>query len=157
MQKFAAVGELAQEFSKEPARWPTHHEPNSDVLKADHFIERDGLVYAGTHLILDLWGAKPLDNLQYMESALRRAVRTCNATLLHLHLHHFTPNGGISGVAVLAESHISVHTWPERDFAAFDVFMCGHARPEKAIEVFEETFSPRRIEVVEQIRGRVSQ
>ncbi|MGH8497824.1 MAG: adenosylmethionine decarboxylase [Methylococcales bacterium] len=156
MQKFAPVGELAQKFTGQPARWPTHYEPDPDELKKDHFIERNGAVYAGTHLILDLWGAKSLDDLQYMEAAIRRAVDSCDATLLHLHLHHFTPNGGISGVAVLAESHISVHTWPERDFAAFDVFMCGHARPEKAIEVFEEAFFPKRIEVVEQLRGRVS-
>lgn len=157
MQKFAPVGELAQENGSQSTRWPTHHELDSNVLNADHFIERNGSVYAGTHLILDLWGAKRLDDLQYMERAICRAVQTCNATLLHLHLHHFTPNGGISGVAVLAESHISVHTWPERDFAAFDVFMCGHAQPEKAVEVFQDTFCPKRIEVVEQIRGRVSQ
>ena len=81
-----------------------------------------GSVFAGTHLILDFWGAKYLDNLQRMESALRECVEKCRATLLHIHLHHFTPNGGISGIAVLAESHISVHTWPERDFAAFDIF-----------------------------------
>jgi len=62
-----------------------------------------------------------------MEATLREAVLQAGATLLHIHLHHFTPNGGISGVAVLAESHISVHTWPERNFAAFDVFMCGDA------------------------------
>ncbi|MCI0653087.1 MAG: adenosylmethionine decarboxylase [Methylococcaceae bacterium] len=157
MQKFAPVGELAEKFTGQPTRWPTHHERDPDELIKDHFIERNGAVYAGTHLILDLWGAKPLDDLQYMENVFRRAVYSCNATLLHLHLHHFTPNGGISGVAVLAESHISVHTWPERDFAAFDVFMCGRARPEKAIEVFEKAFSPNRIEVVEQIRGRISQ
>ena len=155
MQKFAAAGELAQEFTEQPSRWPTHHDPDPFELKADHFIERNGHVYAGTHLILDLWGAKLLDDLQYMEDAVRRAVVSCKATLLHLHLHHFTPNGGISGVAVLAESHISVHTWPERDFAAFDVFMCGDAEPEKAIGVFKAAFSPERIEVTEQLRGRV--
>ena len=79
---------------------------------ADHFIRRNGIEYAGTHLILDLWDAEGLDNLELMESAMREAVITCGATLLHVHLHHFTPSYGISGVAVLAESHISVHTWP---------------------------------------------
>ena len=54
----------------------------------------------------------------------RECIRAAGATLLHIHLHHFTPNNGVSGVAVLAESHISVHTWPESGFAAFDVFMC---------------------------------
>jgi S-adenosylmethionine decarboxylase len=51
-------------------------------------------------------------------------VDAAQATLLHIHVHHFQPNG-ISGVAVLAESHISIHTWPEVGYAAMDVFMCG--------------------------------
>ena len=90
----------------------------------DHFIIRNGQEFAGTHLLIDLWGAKYLDDLSGMEIALREIVRVCGATLLHIHLHHFTPNGGVSGVAVLAESHISVHTWPERGYAAFDVLCC---------------------------------
>ncbi len=76
------------------------------------------------------------------------------ATLLHIHLHHFTPNGGVSGVAVLAESHISIHTWPERDYAALDVFMCGDSQPEKAIPVLERAFEPDTVEVGEHLRGR---
>lgn len=121
----------------------------------DHFIVRDGIAYAGTHLIIDLWGASHLDEIPRMEKAFREAVEVCGATLLHIHMHHFTPNGGISGVAVLAESHISVHTWPERDYAAFDVFMCGDARPELAIPVLQRAFYPKRIEVGENLRGRM--
>lgn len=123
---------------------------------ADHFIRRNGIEFAGTHLILDLWDAENLDDLDIMEAAMREAVNVCGATLLHIHLHHFTPSYGISGVAVLAESHISVHTWPERHFAAFDVFMCGQARPELAIEVLKRHFNPSRIGVTEQLRGIVS-
>jgi S-adenosylmethionine decarboxylase len=74
--------------------------------------------------------------------------------LLHIHLHHFTPNNGVSGVAVLAESHISVHTWPETGFAAFDVFMCGDTDPHQAIEVLQRAFRPHRLEVGEHLRGR---
>lgn len=122
----------------------------------DHFIQRDGKVFAGSHLILDFWGATKLDQLELMEQALRAAVAAAGATLLHIHLHHFTPNGGISGVAVLAESHISVHTWPERDFAAFDIFMCGDAEPARAIPVLSQAFRPRRMVVNEQLRGVVS-
>jgi S-adenosylmethionine decarboxylase len=80
----------------------------------------------------------------------------CQATLLHIHLHHFTPNGGISGVAVLAESHISVHTWPERSFAAFDIFMCGNARPEEAVPVLKRAFLPTTMRISEQLRGVVN-
>ena len=118
-----------------------------------HFTCRNGVEYAGTHLILDLWDADGLDDLKLMETAMHDAVDVCGATLLHLHLHHFTPNNGISGVAVLAESHISVHTWPERGFAAFDIFMCGDARPEKAIPVLRKMFNPLKINISEQLRG----
>ena len=69
-----------------------------------YFIERDGVRYAGTHLIIDLLGAERLDDLAHIEQALRDSVEAARATLLHIHLHHFTPNGGVSGVAVLAES-----------------------------------------------------
>ncbi|WP_432694901.1 adenosylmethionine decarboxylase [Marinobacterium sp. YM272] len=127
----------------------------SEEVRKDYFIQREGYQFAGTHLIIDLFGASRLDELEWMENALRDAVVASEATLLHLHLHHFTPNGGISGVAVLAESHISVHTWPERDFAAFDVFMCGDSRPEQSIAVLEAAFAPRELKVTELQRGRV--
>ena len=120
----------------------------------DYFIERDGVRYAGTHLIVDLWGAERLDDLAHVEAALRDAVTAARATLLHIHLHHFTPNQGISGVAVLAESHISIHTWPENGYAALDVFMCGSAEPQATIEVLREAFKPERLAVEEILRGR---
>src|SRR3546814_4613949 len=83
---------------------------SSDVCSSDlkdFFIERNGERFAGTHLIVDLWGAERIDDLAYVEDTLRECVEAAKATLLHIHLHHFTPNDGISGVAVLAESHIS--------------------------------------------------
>ena len=122
--------------------------------RTDFFIERDGERFAGTHLIIDLVGASRLDELEHMEEAMRRCVEVSKATLLHIHLHHFTPNGGVSGVAVLSESHISVHTWPEANYAAFDVFMCGEAEPHNAIEVLREAFKPTDIRVDEHRRGR---
>jgi len=111
---------------------------------ADHFITRDGVTFAGHHLIIDLWEAEGLDDHARIETAMRDAVEAAGATLLHLHLHTFEPNGGISGVAVLAESHISVHTWPEKGYAAFDVFMCGNAEPKKALKVLEQAFAAKR-------------
>ncbi len=131
--------------------------PHHDLVeeRKDYFIQRNGVSYAGTHLIVDLWGAQKLDDLDHIELAMRRAVSAAGATLLHIHLHHFTPNQGVSGVAVLAESHISVHTWPEREFAAFDVFMCGDAEPHRTIDVLREAFRPERIEVGEHLRGKM--
>jgi len=124
-------------------------------LAKDYFIVKNGVEYAGSHLLIDLWGAQKLDDIKHIESTLRECVATCNANLLHIHLHHFDSSGGISGVAVLAESHISVHTWPERDYAAFDIFMCGNAKPENALPVLKRAFSPERFEVKEVLRGKV--
>ncbi|GBD43414.1 S-adenosylmethionine decarboxylase proenzyme [bacterium HR40] len=126
--------------------------PEADTRK-DFFVERNGLRFAGTHLILDLWDAERLDDLAHIERTLRQCVAAARATLLHIHLHAFTPNGGVSGVAVLAESHISVHTWPERGYAAFDVFMCGAADPHATIPVLKQAFRPGRLTVTEQLRG----
>lgn len=135
------------------SRWPEFVNINDEDEQNDHFKRVDGKAFAGLHLIIDLWGAKNLSNLQVMEQAFRDSVSACEATLLHIHLHHFKPNGGISGVAVLAESHISVHTWPEADYAAFDVFMCGDADPRKATNILCKAFTPSRTEVREILRG----
>ncbi|MGH6871976.1 MAG: adenosylmethionine decarboxylase [Rhizomicrobium sp.] len=126
--------------------------PNDNQSK-DHFITRNGLTYAGSHLIIDLWDAEGLGDRDRIETALIDAVKEAGATLLHIHLHTFSDGGGISGVAVLAESHISVHTWPEKGYAAFDVFMCGDAQPRKAMDVFKSAFNPGRIVVGEHKRG----
>ena len=117
-------------------------------------IVKNGVECAGTHLIIDLIGADRLDDISFIEDTLRSCVDTAGATLLHMHLHHFTPNAGVSGVAVLAESHISIHTWPERRYAALDVFMCGDARPELCVEVLREAFGPDNIVVGEHLRGQ---
>lgn len=127
--------------------------PGGEAEQKDYWITRNGLTFAGSHLILDLWEAEQLDDAELMERALVEAVTAAGATLLHIHLHKFSPNGGVSGVAVLSESHISVHTWPEKGFAAFDVFMCGHAEPAKAIPVLERFFRPKRMVIGDHKRG----
>jgi S-adenosylmethionine decarboxylase len=127
-----------------------------DDGRLDHFVEKDGLRFAGTHLIIDLWGASQLDDLAHVETALRRATEQAGATLLSIDLHHFTPNGGVSGVAVLAESHISIHTWPECGYAAIDIFMCGDAQPHRAIGVLREAFVPSTVNVGEHKRGVIA-
>ena len=105
-------------------------------------------------MLFDCWNASNLDDLELIEQTLRDAVAATNATLLHIHLHHFSPNGGVSGVAVLAESHISIHTWPERNYAALDVFMCGATEPDHALPIFKKAFQTDSIAVSEHMRGR---
>lgn len=109
---------------------------------------------AGRHFIVDFWGAQYLENVDVLEQALTDAAHVAGAVLLHIHLHKFTQGGGVTGVALLAESHISVHTWPERDYAAFDVFMCGDAKPQDAVALLERVFKPTRTEVSEILRGK---
>ncbi len=120
---------------------------------ADHFATRNGVRCAGTHLIIDLYGAERLDDIQHIEVTLRRCVDAASATLLHIHLHRFQPNG-VSGVAVLAESHISIHTWPEAGYAALDVFMCGKANPDPCVPILREAFKVKRVAVSELLRGQ---
>ena len=121
--------------------------------RTDYFIERDGVRYAGNHLLIDVFGGSRLDDLKHIEATMKRCVEVAGATLLHIHLHHFTPNGGVSGVAVLSESHISMHSWPEANFASFDVFMCGEAKPELCVNVLREAFSARDVLVKTFKRG----
>ncbi|MBN2752048.1 MAG: adenosylmethionine decarboxylase [Rhodospirillaceae bacterium] len=127
--------------------WPVVDNEN------DYFVERNGVKFAGTHLIIDLWGATNLDRLDLVEETLETAAEDAGATKLHTHLHHFTPNGGISGVVVLAESHISIHTWPERNYAALDVFMCGSCDPYRCIPHLQAAFHPEHVTLNEIKRG----
>jgi S-adenosylmethionine decarboxylase len=83
------------------------------------------VTYTGTHLLADLTGCAGLDDGARVEAALRAAVVAAEATLLDVRLHHFGPGQGVTGVAQLAESHISIHTWPEHGYAAVDIFLCG--------------------------------
>jgi len=128
----------------------------ADVVAKDHFIERNGIKFAGTHLLVELWDAKNLGDMAVTDEALRECASVAGATLLHLHLHHFGPNAGLSGVVVLAESHISIHTWPERGYAALDIFMCGACDPYKAIPVLRRAFEPGTVQLSEQKRGVIA-
>jgi len=121
--------------------------------RKDYFCERDGVKFAGTHLLVDVLNGTRLDDIGHIEQTFRECIEVSGATLLHIHLHHFTPNGGVSGVAVLSESHISIHSWPEYGYAAIDIFMCGHARPHLAIDVIRQAFEPEEIVVKEHLRG----
>ena len=120
----------------------------------DYFVERDGERFAGLHLLVELWGARGLDDRMAVERILRDAVAAAEATVLHSHFHRFESGGGISGVLVLAESHIGIHTWPERDFAAIDIFMCGSCDPYDCLPILRRDFRPRTFEVEEKRRGR---
>ena len=123
-------------------------------MERREFCATNGYVkYAGIHLIVELWKAKNLTSLSQIENILRKAVEACKAHLLKIDLHKFSPNGGVSGMAIIEESHISVHTWPEYEYAALDIFVCGTIDPYKALPVIKEGFAPKNMQVVEVKRG----
>jgi S-adenosylmethionine decarboxylase len=130
--------------------------PESFEEQKDYFVEKDGQKFAGMHLLVDLWGARNLCDPEHIDRALRDAAEAANATILHGHFHHFSPNGGVSGVLVLAESHISIHTWPERDFAAIDIFMCGACDPYESLPMLKAAFAPEKMDLSEERRGLIA-
>ena len=119
----------------------------------DFWTINKGKAYAGEHVLIDVYGAKDLDCTKKMERVFREAILAANANLLHIYLHHFGEGAGVSGVAVLSESHISVHTWPEREYAAFDIFMCGNAEPDLAVAVIKLAFPGNNYIVNKYYRG----
>ena len=135
---------------------PSVNQTSATAVAKDYFVEKDGVKFAGTHLLLDLWGASNLTDPARIDVALRDAAEAAGATILHSHFHHFGPDGGVSGVLVLAESHISIHTWPERDFAAVDIFMCGACDPYRSLPVLKATFQPNAVLLSEQRRGLIA-
>ena len=112
---------------------------------------------AGIHLLADLHGIEPalLTDAARIDALLRDAAVAAGARILHSHFHTFGPGQGVTGVLLLAESHISIHTWPEVGFAAADIFMCGAAQPELALALIEDSLRPRSRSVRTVARGQL--
>jgi S-adenosylmethionine decarboxylase len=109
----------------------------------------------GLHLLADLTGVQvdKLNNLGFIEGVLLDAAHAAEATILHSHFHAFGEGEGVTGLVLLAESHISIHTWPEYKFAAVDIFMCGDSKPRKALEVIERGFNAESVTMHKIARG----
>ncbi len=97
----------------------------------------------GKHLLLELSGALHLQDAAKIEDILLRAAHLADAKVLDSYFHVFSETGGVTGVMLLAESHISIHTWPEDDYAAIDIFMCGQANVEIAAAEIIKQFEPK--------------
>ncbi len=100
---------------------------------------------AGSHLLADLYGvgADKLVCCEAIDRLLRASALAAGARILHSHFHSFGEAQGVTGVLLLAESHISIHTWPEFGFAAADIFMCGAAEPQRALALIEDALRPQ--------------
>lgn len=109
----------------------------------------------GRHLILETWGCckEILDNVDVVKGILIKATESAGATLVEVVCHRFSPYG-VTGVAILAESHISVHTWPEYGYAAVDIFLCGNAiDPQNAASFIIQAFHAQETSLMELKRG----
>ena len=106
------------------------------------------------HILFTLKGCDidRMEDKEFMRMLLFRAAKECNSTLLNLSVHKFEPQG-LTGIAMLAESHLSVHTWPEKGMAVCDAFTCGdHTTPEKGVEYMKEQLKATDIILHEFIR-----
>ena len=109
----------------------------------------------GRHIILEMWGCckDTIDNVAVVREILVKATESVKATLVDVVCHRFSPHG-VTGVAILAESHIAVHTWPEHGYAAADIFICSSAiNPRDAASYMTEAFYAKETSFLELKRG----
>jgi S-adenosylmethionine decarboxylase proenzyme len=122
---------------------------------APRSLRQDDQRTLGTHLLVELYGcnAKTLERVAYVENALVRAAHESNAHIVSHFFHEFEPYG-VSGVVVIEESHYTIHTWPERRYAAVDLFFCSETvDAERALEVLRGAFEPEHVDVMLIRRG----
>ena len=111
----------------------------------------------GRHLLLELkdCNEEVLNDLGFLKECLKEAAAKCGATVVGESFYHFSPHG-VSGVVNIAESHISIHTWPEYGYAAVDIFTCGdEVAPEKACQVIVERLESKNHASIELRRGLI--
>lgn len=109
----------------------------------------------GKHILADFYGVDTeiLSNRNLIENILIEAAKVSNAKILNVFTHKFGGAGGITSLIALAESHISIHTWPESSLATVDVYMCGLGRPEVAIDFIINSLTPEDTKITSIIRG----
>ena len=109
----------------------------------------------GRHIILEMWGCQNLDSVDTAERALREMVAALDVHLLDLKVYPFSPVG-VTGIAIVSESHLVIHTWPEYGYAAVDIFTCGAPRdPKHAVDALRQHYQPERVGVMEINRGQM--
>jgi S-adenosylmethionine decarboxylase len=108
----------------------------------------------GAHVLADFWGCQfeKLDDPELLMEGMRQAARRANMTILGEEAHKFEPQG-FTGLLLLSESHISIHTYPEKGYAAIDVFTCGGGMTQRAIEYLKSILSPTHTKEVVIRRG----
>jgi S-adenosylmethionine decarboxylase proenzyme len=121
--------------------------------------EDDGNPALGSHLLIEMYGcsADLLDSVQNVGNAMRRAADESEATTVATSFHEFEPYG-VSGAVIIQESHYTIHTWPEHEYAAVDLFYCGGTvKVHKAIDVLRAAFKPQKMQFLVVRRGLKSE
>lgn len=109
--------------------------------------------YAGLHIIADFWHGRDVADPKELKTILLQAALESRSVPLEVSIHVFSPRG-ITGVVLLAESHIAIHTWPEIGYTAIDIFTCGQgANAKKALAFLSKTLHPQKIAVKTMRRG----
>jgi S-adenosylmethionine decarboxylase len=112
--------------------------------------------YAGIHLIAEFWNGKIIEDPKEIKKILIGSVKEAKSTPLEVAIHKFSPQG-LTGVVLLAESHIAIHSWPEFNYMAIDIFTCGdQAKPRKALQYLKKIFKPKKVEIQEIKRGKIN-
>lgn len=114
----------------------------------------------GTHIIVDMYEINNLifdkiskNNYYLFDIFIENIIKQNNATLLSKTIHHFNDNGAFTSLYLLAESHLSIHTWPENNFIAIDVFTCGKSNTENIVNELKNYLEPNYCEQYTKIRG----
>lgn len=110
------------------------------------FVVDGNTSYAGKHLLIDLYDCQHHGKLEEIQEVMIESCVATGATVLFAHLHPFE-GGGVSGAIILAESHESIHSWPENGFVSLDIFVCGTCDPYLAVPILEKHFRPKRSHV----------
>jgi len=153
-------GDTYSRFSN--GRWGTYKMIQETITAAHNLqIPEDLIVrnipnkHLGVHFIAEFWEGKIIEDQKEVERILMQAAKKARSTTISVASHKFSPHG-ITAFVLLAESHLSLHSWPEKNYLAIDVFTCGHkTQPQKALEYLKEVYQPKRVEVREIKRGKV--
>ena len=130
-------------MKKNTKRIPRWENPNKKIL------------YAGIHIVADFWFSKSVEDPQEIKNILRNAALAAQSTPIKFSVHKFSPHG-ITGLVLLAESHISIHSWPEIQYLAIDIFTCGKdSKPHLALKYLKKAFRPKKVEIQEIKRGNL--
>ncbi len=104
------------------------------------------------HLLVEIIGSKLLNDAERVEGFFRDLAATYRREVLALHVYHFEPYG-LSGLLIMPESHVAIHTWPEYGYAALDIFLSASCDPRISVPLIKQYFEPQDVKIVELERG----